>query len=278
MKLAAIFLVFKDEHFIRASFQSIYPVVDSICCVTAHDRNFKGEPSQSDGTISTLLSLPDPQNKLRLAVLRSGEGVPGEDGEARLRNGAMRLAPEADYYLIVDADEVHTSASLQAAWQYVQQTQWAGYRMSSITYFKSWNYCIDPNEGYRPLVFLRRGFNFKKNREIDWRGMQRWREYLRKGRKPKVEVLNHDWYYHHGAYVGDDERIATKVFNWGHADEVIPGWYEEKWKKFTPQSLNLHPMHPKDFPGVKHVPTEELPGEVAGVKWPEGWIERVTGS
>jgi hypothetical protein len=274
MKLSAIFLVFKDEHFIRASFQSIYPVVDSICCVTANDRNLKGDPLQPDGTIRELLSLPDPQNKLRLAVLRNTDWVPGEDGEARLRNGAMRLAPDADYYLIVDADEVHLQTSLKAAWKYVQQTRWAGYRMSSITHFKSWNYCIEPNEGYRPLVFLRRGFYFREKRQIDWHGFQRWREYLRKGRKPKMEVLNHDWYYHHGAYVGDDERMATKVCNWSHADEVVPGWYEEKWVNFTSQSSNLHPVNPKDFPGVKYMRTEELPREVANATWPPGWIER----
>lgn len=72
MKLAAIFLVFKDQPFIPASFRAMYP--------------------------------------------------------------------------IVDADEVHTRGMLGAAWTYVQKAQRAGYRMSSVTHFKSWNHCIEPNE------------------------------------------------------------------------------------------------------------------------------------
>jgi hypothetical protein len=275
MKLAAILLVFKDEHFIPASFAAIYPVVDSICCATAYDRNLNGESLQPDRTVETLLEQPDPHNKLRLSVVRDSSSLPGDDSAAQLRNAAINLAPEADYYLIIDADEVYPTAVLQHAWNEVQHSRWAGYRIRSYTYFKTWNLRVDPNNDYRPFVFLKRGFHFKNDRQVNWRCWSRYREYLRKGRKPKTVTFGEELYMHHGSLVGDDERILTKIKNWSHADLVDPVWYDNVWKKVTPESKNIHPFKNSGalLPGLKHIPTTKLPDEVARAPWPKGWIE-----
>src|SRR5437660_12670188 len=106
MRLAAVLLLFKEEAFVEACVRAIYPVVDSICCASQHDRNLVGQEVTPDQSLAALLRVPDPENKIRLVVERDFSHLPGINGEARLRNAAIALDPLADYYLIVDADEI----------------------------------------------------------------------------------------------------------------------------------------------------------------------------
>ena len=277
MRLAAIMLLFKEQAFVEASVRALYPVVDSICCVTARDRNYAGKALSPDRTIETLLEIPDPENKIRLVVQRDWRDVPGHESEARMRNAAMALDPKADYYLIVDADEIWEEKVLREAWDHVQKTQWGGYRVSSDAYFRKWNYrIVEPGPGYRPFAFLRRGFQFQNQRQVDWRGPARWREYFRTGRKPKMVCLPPHLRMQHGSCVGDDERILTKLKNYGHADQIDPTWFDRVWKNFHPGIRNFH-YYPNEghlYESLVTIATADLPEEVKRCSWPEGWIER----
>jgi hypothetical protein len=62
MRLAAVLLLFKEQAFVEACVRAIYPVVDSICVVSRHDRNFSGQPLEPDRSLDVLLSIPDPEN------------------------------------------------------------------------------------------------------------------------------------------------------------------------------------------------------------------------
>ncbi|MDX2227559.1 MAG: glycosyltransferase family A protein [Verrucomicrobiae bacterium] len=275
MKLAAIMLVFKEQHFLKASLEAVYPHVDALCCATMYDRNLKGSPVAPDHSLETLLAIPDPQNKLRLVLQRDVSARPGSDAAARLRNAAMDLAPEADYFLIIDSDEIWTAETLQKAWAEVQRTRHAGYRISSHTYFKTWNHrVVEPGEGYRPFVFLRKGFLFDEDRQIDWKGPARLREYLRTGRKPKTVYFPQDWRMHHGSCVGGDDRILTKLKNYSHADLIDPTWFDRIWKNFSPDIKNFHYYPGTEFlyESLITIPHAELPPEITSQEWPEGWI------
>ena len=276
MRLAAVMLIFKEQPFVEASVRAIYPVVDSICCATQYDRNLVGEPVPPDQSVGALLATPDPQNKVRLVVERDLRHVAGINGEARLRNAALALDPAADYYLIVDTDEIWEESVLRRCWAEIQRTQWAAYRISSYTYFRRWNYrVLEPGDGYRPLVFVRRGFPFKDNRQIDWRAAARWGEYLRKGRKPKTVFFPPELRLHHGSSVGDDTRILNKIRNYSHAGGIDPEWFERVWKNFHPGVRNFHYFRDSAhlFESVVAIPTAELPEEITRCSWPEGWIE-----
>jgi hypothetical protein len=276
MRLAAIMLLFKEHAFIEACVRAIYPVVDSICCTSRYDRNFAGDPIEPDQSLNVLLQVPDPQNKIKVMIQRDLSQVVGNNTEARLRNAAMALDPAADYYLIVDSDEIWPAETLQKCWDYIQQTRWAAYRASSYTYFKKWNYrVVEPGDGYRPLVFLRRGFFFNQDRQIDWRSFARWKEYLRTGRKPKTTYMNPEWRMHHGSCVGDDARILTKLNNYGHRNEVDAGWFERVWKKSHPGLRHFHYFTnaPQLFERIEDFPTPSLPEEITRCSWPEGWID-----
>src|ERR1700679_2759960 len=97
MRLAAIMLMFKEQSFIEASIRAIYPVVDSICCATQHDRNLAGREVASDQSLKVLLQVPDPGNKIRIVARRNVSELPGTDSAAKLRNAAIALDPQADY-------------------------------------------------------------------------------------------------------------------------------------------------------------------------------------
>jgi hypothetical protein len=277
MRLAAVILLFKEQSFIEASVRAIYPIVDSICLASQYDRNISGEELVPDQSIDVLLRIPDPDNKIRLVVSRDVSRYPGLDDQGRMRNAARALDPQADYYLIVDSDEVWPADVLRTAWAEVQRSQWAAYRISSYTYFRKWNYrVVEPGDGYRPLVFLRQGFEFANDRQVNWRGPARWKEYLRKGRKPKMVYLPPELKMHHGSSVGDDARILTKILNWGHKDGVGSDWFEKVWKNFHPGMRDFHYFAGQGhlYGSVTEIPTAELPVEVRQCRWPEGWIEK----
>jgi len=278
MRLAACILLFKEQAFIEATVRSIYPVVDSICIGTQYDRNISDKEIVPDKSIEALLKIPDPENKIRLVMQRNVSDLPGNDGQAKLRNAARQLDPKADYYLIVDSDEVWSTETLRKCWTEVQKTKWAAYRINCYNYYRKWNYRVVPKEGkgVRPLAFLRQGFPFKHDRQVDWHAPARLKEYFRKGRKPKTIYFPADCAIHHGSCVGDDARILTKIMNWGHRDEVDPQWFEKVWKNFRPDMKDFH--YYKDgadfYESLVTVPTAELPEEVTRCKWPEDWIEK----
>ena len=277
MRLAAIMLLFRERNFVEASVRAIYPVVDAIVCTSRHDRNFSGEPVATDDSIGKLLAVPDPDNKIKLTVQRDLGQFPGLNTEAQLRNAAMALEPKADYYLIVDTDEIWPEDVLRRCWDEVQRTKWAAYRVSSYTYFRKWNYrIVEPGDGYRPLVFLRRGFFFKQDRQIEWHGPARRGEYLRTFRKPKTVFFPPELRMHHGSSVGDDERILTKINNYGHKDGIDPDWFERVWKNFSPSMRNFHYFRQGAhlYESIDVIPAAQLPAEITRCPWPDGWIER----
>lgn len=278
MRLSAIMILFKEQAFVEASIRAIYPVVDSICCVTQFDRNLAGQDVGHDESVNVLLGIPDPDNKIRLIMQRDFSDTTGGEGEARQRNAAMALDPKADYYLIVDSDEIWPEETLRKCWKYVQDTQWAAYKASVTNYFRQWNYqIIEPEEGVlRPLVFLRRGFNFSSLRAVQWHCPARWKEYWRHGRKPKTVSLPSDWRLQHGTCVGDDQRILDKLLNYSHQDAVDASWFNRVWKNFHPGMRDFHYFRgsPSLFRGIVSKRADELSKEIVDCNWPEGWIER----
>lgn len=277
MRLSAVMLVFKEQAFVEASIRAIYPVVDSICCATRQDRNFFNEPVAPDATVQRILNIPDPDNKIRLVMQRDLRDLPGANAAAQLRNAAIRLDPDADYRLILDSDEIWPRATLERAWAQVQKEQWAGFRVSSVAFFGKWNYkVVEPPPGVRPIAFLKKGFWFENDRQINWHGPARWKEYLRTGRKPKQVYFPPEMLMYHGSGVGDDNRILTKIQNWDHREGVDPDWFEKVWKNFGPDSKNFHYFQNGKglYQGVEEIPTDQLPEEIRQREWPEGWIKR----
>ena len=52
---------------------------------------------------------------------------------------------------------------------------------------------------------------------------------------------------HHMSFVRRDDLMLRKIQMFSHADEIIKGWYEEKWLKWEESMTDLHPLNPSTF-------------------------------
>lgn len=46
---------------------------------------------------------------------------------------------------------------------------------------------------------------------------------------------------HHFSFNRSDQEIARKLASYAHAQDVRDGWYEAKWRNWTPDTTDLHP-------------------------------------
>jgi hypothetical protein len=273
-KLVAIILALREEAFIVACLRAIYGVVDRVVLISSYDQTLKGDAVAPDKTLELALNFPDPDKKLFILLTRHFMGEPSTTEDA-MRNFAMRSQPDADYYLIVDADEIHERERLRRAWEIVAEEGPAWVRVPCYTYFKMWNYRVVSKDLCSPIVFLRRGYELVSERgfKAPRGGLRRMRVWIETGCFPRELRLSEEWAFHHGSFLGTDERILAKTQYGGYARQVREGWYERYWVGFDPKMRNFHPVREDDYyEGIEVVATEQLPREVRDQSWPEGWL------
>lgn len=292
----AIYAVLTDEPFIRASLDSVYPFASAISVITAVDRNWSGERVEPDGTFETVLNYPDPENKLNVyrvwlpdeALARNFAmraalqpiNYPMEPHEVEISVIRKRLEPP-DYFWIVDGDEIYDPETVPQIFDWVRARQPSLARVRGVLYFKTWNYQVDVVERF--TAFVKPGVWFGSCRsegatlaqkvlyrvpKIGAKAVDRlWR---------RVEVPDQAGVYHHGAYVGDRERIVAKMTSHSHRRQNSPTWVEDVWDKWTPDSTDFHPVWPSIFPSAHHVETEDLPRPIREFDWPAGYFGEVS--
>ena len=108
--------------------------------------------------------------------------------------------------------------------------------MSCFTYWKSYQYRVDPPEPTPLVVFVRLG----AGRFTDCRLYQAERYFTL-----PVDTAR----FHHMSYARTDAQILRKITTFGHAREVVPGWFENVWRKWDDdRSLrNLNPCWPRAY-------------------------------
>lgn len=290
LRFHAVYAVVNDAVMFECSVRSIYERVSRITVVTNLDRDWHGAPVDRDDLLERVLSRAfDPDRKIDVVVS-------SETNEARARNAPMDLAagvsrrvrsahvgdvvePAADFFWIVDADEVYEAAAVESLQAFVAQRRRPAYRVPFWTYFKSWNYRVQAI-GWA-TTFLRadqRVFAIRNPRTplrskiayripgISYEGVHRI--------GGNVQIPLDVGCFHHGSYIGD-ERVLRKVTAGGHRDHVIPGWIDDVWRRWTPASRDFHPTDPELFPSVEYVPTDQLPSEIASFPWPSGCLGTV---
>jgi hypothetical protein len=110
-----------------------------------------------------------------------------------------------------------------------------------ITYFKSIRYRIHPPQHFEPVIAVRTNIRFEHARRP------------RKGKFHKTDAI-----YHHPSHVRSDEYMKKKIDSCSEK-EKIRNWYEDIWKKWTPDMKNFHPTVPESFHSVVQVKRSELP-------------------
>ena len=299
MKITVIIVALNESEFIKPCIKAIYPFVDRIKVQTNYDRSWAGEFVSPDKTVEKILEIPDQQGKISLHISRLPD-------EAIARNWLMRsdgylldhlhtsttsnreqieeFCEKSDYFWIIDGDEIYDPETIPNIIDYLDFKKPKILKIRGINYFKTWNYRIFPEDMFFQPGFIKPGVLFSNNRNLVFPLIYR---IIKKSLKNKhwslkfpservfsdvTNLSDKIGVFHHGCYVGDDGRMAKKVFFSGHYNEKMKDWYENVWKNWRPEYKNLHPLYPELFQGVKHVPTEQLPRSIRDEHWPQGYL------
>ncbi len=196
--------------------------------------------------------------------------------------------PRTDWFWIVDADEIYDPETVPAALRFVENSSSSAILVRGFNFFRKWNYMIDPLTDYFCHIgFLRPGNWFYQRRNLYipriLGGIGRFSPRMS---RTLIDLYRHQSrmpegvaHFYHGSYIGDDERIRSKVMKSSHYRQLAPEfdeWFESSWKTWTPESRDFwFPYDRQAMRSVRHVPTSELPTSISQVRWPEGWLDPV---
>ena len=251
-RFAAVCVIYDDDSWLPAAVESVYTACDSIWFLVG-ERPWNGAATDQTALVARLRAMPDSARKIRI--------VRGEwPDEATQRNAGLKMVAEAgaDYCFVLDADEIYDPAQLQQAMTLVRENpQVDCWRISCLTYWKSYRYRVDPPEAITAAVFVRTG----TGRFIDNRTYET---------AQYVTLPPQTLVFHHMSYARTDEQILRKITTFGHAHQVVPGWYEQVWRKWdsNQQLENLNPCWPAAYKRAVEQPYEALPKAVQQI-WDE---------
>jgi hypothetical protein len=149
--------------------------------------------------------------------------------EAETRNAGMELLSDCDYVFTVDSDEIFSDAALTLLGSTCRTEKPRALLGGCHTYWKTTEWRIDPPEQIVAPVVVHKDVRFERLRMF-----------------PGRHLVLPSYLFHHLSYVRTDEEMQAKLRNFGHASEVVPGWYERVWKGWdkNPKLEDLHPTHP----------------------------------
>jgi len=175
-----------------------------------------------------LILGPTPKLDPRVEMIVTGTWQSEHD----TRNEGMEILSDCDYIFTIDSDEVFSDRSLDFLTNVVETTHPRAILGGCHTYWKTVDWRIDPPELLMAPVLLHKDVRFSYLRMFPGE-YQFLRQYL----------------FHHLSYVRTDEECKEKLRLFGHASEVIPGWYENVWRAWDSNHAleDLHPTHPAAY-------------------------------
>lgn len=187
----------------------------------------------------------DWEHSVRVAEAGGAHVVVGDwDGEHVHRQAAIdhMRAEGAQHLLIPDSDEVFEPQLLDSLLAIAKADLAEQVLVRPETYWKDAHHAVRPREPFCPLVMV----HAQLCDHVAVREYSGGRRLL----LPESYGL-----LHHLSYAGPDARILRKITVWGHKDEVVPGWWEEKWLGWDadPTLRDLHPTHPGNYAFVQRV-------------------------
>ena len=256
IRIAAGICVHNEEDFIEYALRGIYDLADVIAVCVNVGVPWGGAAEEIDSTLDIVNAFPDPQGKLRI--------LPGEwANEIDQRNANLDLVRgDADYFMILDADEFYTARDFERIKRYVAWRPWIGqFRIRVNTYWKTNPVCrIDPPEPLKQYIIsrIRPTTRFVGLRMTN----ERWRCVI----PTSTAIL------HHFSYSRPPKRscrrfgtsaIATRSYRAGSTGCGTVGTPTRGWK-------NLHPTNPPEYKCAVPVDPTELPEAMRRIPTPCG--------
>jgi len=249
MKFGLICCLYDDHEYldcVMVPFQRLDKVL-----IMVSDRPWNGKPSDTSEVIQHV-------NRI-CAVMPNFELVRGNWAtEKDQRNaGLAKLYKEGiDYTFIVDGDEIYHEAHVRNITQFaLANSAVAAFHIEWNTFWTKRYYAITPRENFKPVVLVKTSsFMFTGLRQgttnitraddkIFVSGAEKGKPqpYNYQVIPPQVAIC------YHLSYARTDEAIKRKIETFSHATEIVDGWYEDVWQKWTPESTNLHPVTPMQY-------------------------------
>jgi hypothetical protein len=134
-----------------------------------------------------------------------------------------------DYVFTVDSDELFSVTAMDVLKRAVVVNKFRSLACRFKTYWKSIDYQIDPPEVLVATVLVHRDQRFERLRMF-----------------AGEQVAINQFAMHHLSYVRTNEEMQQKIRTYGHANEIVEGWFDDVWIAWdTHRDMeNLHPTHP----------------------------------
>ena len=256
-KLAAVYILFDDFEFMDLSLQNVTQFCDKTF-ILINKKRWRGEAKRDEVVLQNEIDFL--RKKYPQVQIEHTDFEHEHEHEHEQRNYGLDLALKngCDWCLVVDTDEVwedkelgHLKVELINAPPDV-----IGLKSKIFTYWKFLSgeqslYRIEPPEEFTPyLVVSTKIFRFNDKRNG---------ESLVKD--PKMLLGGEPW-MHHFSYTRSDDYILKKISTFSHSHEITQNWYEEKWLKWTPDMLDIHPTTPSQYKKAVKVDLNTLPKEI----------------
>jgi hypothetical protein len=258
LRFGAIVLAYKQEDYISYCLRELSAHVDYIVVLfserpwIAYNRNARGDFTLPDNTRELLAAL-----QCELPNLAVVEGV--WDSEEEMRNEGLQVLRRVGMQvcLMVDADEFYPEHGLQDLRVEIERVNAPGtvYFARYLACFRRFDYVVETRyqrlngDGEAPhrapvAVHLNAQTAFRRHRQP----LQQERD------------LPESIFFWHMGYVLSDRRMWEKLNTFGHAQELVPGWFEEKWLRWTPQTQDLFfKTPPSRWPRTIKIDPRRLP-------------------
>lgn len=180
------------------------------------------------------------------------------EDEKDQKNWGMELLSSMDWVIISAPDMYMTKESIRTLLDHLENNTSPAERAVGCamkTYWKNTDTIIKPDWDFN-TVAIRPTERFEYSSRL-----QNWTNF---NRAPGVLV-------HHLSWVKTDEEMGTKLVSYSHADEIVPGWYENVWLRWHKDMTDFHPTSPSDY---HKTVTYHLPDEIKSLLNKE-WIDKL---
>lgn len=171
--------------------------------------------------------------------------------EVSQRNWGLAYLYDYDYVITIDADEFFIQKDIQRMLDVLNNLDEPCFRTPKIkTYWKTPEYRLEPGDQHQPVIVVNpKKCKFYTTREIakiDDNVPEMWRPIM------PIDL-------HHFSFVRPDNRIEEKLDIFSSIENVDFSWYDNVWKKWTPESKeNVRPWGIEKSGVIKDPAPEEI--------------------